>query len=440
LSLAKLGAAAHVERSYVHNITAGRRWPSRAVAQGLDIALGADGALLALWNRGDAEPPTRSHGAARPQTGHRSAGTDNRYDESRPWRADATHGLDLRLRAFEREALDRPVLDWVIGNSATPVPANRSGRSVAEQDVQIAAEMLAVFRKLDHLQGGGHVRERAVAYAATEVDDLLSRPAAGHSTEIALMAVAAGICEMIGYQAVDVGANNLALRYYIAALQFSEAAGDRAFGAHLLAANIAHLALHAGHPNDALSMVLAAQREIGVATSPVVRSASHAVEARVHARMGNEKSCTAALVAAESSLSRSDPDDEPAWIGYFTPAYLKDEIAHCMHDLGLHDQTQHIVRAAVAELDPSRVRRLAIDNALLATSLAESGQVEEACSVGREAVAQASRTHSVRAMLRINDMRRALSQYDGAEGVFDLECIIRETLPGVGDRWPSQPL
>jgi transcriptional regulator with XRE-family HTH domain len=440
LSLAKLGAAAHIERSYVHNITAGRRWPSRAVAQGLDIALGADGALFALWSSGDTEPPTRSRGANRQQTGYRSAGAESHHDESRPWRADATHGLDLRSRAFERQALDRPVLDWVIGNSATPVPANRSGRSVADQDVQIAAEMLALFRKLDHLQGAGHVRERAVSYAATEVDDLLSRPPARRSTEIELMAVAAGTCEMIGYQAVDIGANSLALRYYTASIRFSEAAGDRAFGAHLLAANIAHLALHAGHPDDALRVVLAAQREIGAATPPAVRSASFAVEARVHAKMGNEKPCTAALVVAESSLSRSDPEDEPTWIRYFTPAYLKDEIAHCMHDLGLHGQTQRIVRAAVADLDPSRVRRLAIDNALLATSLAESGQVEEACAVGREAVAHACRTHSVRAMLRINDMRRALSRYVGAQGVIDLECIIRDTLPGVGDRWPSQPL
>ena len=59
LSLAKLGAAAHIERSYVNNITTGRRWPSHAVAQGLDSALGAQGALLTLWSRGQTAPSTR---------------------------------------------------------------------------------------------------------------------------------------------------------------------------------------------------------------------------------------------------------------------------------------------------------------------------------------------------------------------------------------------
>ena len=303
LSLAKLGAAAHIERSYVHNIITGRRWPSQAVAQGLDSALGAQGTLLTLWSEGQAEPPTRPPDVVRGRHGRCS------LDESRPWRSDVEHDPALRSLALEQAALDRSVLDWVIGNSPPLIRADRSGQWVIDQDVHIAADMLALFRKLDHVHGAGHVRKRAVSYLATEVDDLLSRPPADRSTGIALMGVAAGICEMIGYQAVDVGANGLAAYYYIAALRFAEASGERAYGAHLIAANIAHLALHAGHPNDALRMILAAQQEIHTATSPAVRSARHAVEARVYARLRNEKACTAALIKAESSLSRADLAD-----------------------------------------------------------------------------------------------------------------------------------
>jgi hypothetical protein len=202
----------------------------------------------------------------------------------------------------------------------------------------------------------------------------------------------------------------------------------------LVAANIAHLALHVGHPDEALRMVHAARHGTPSSASPATRAAFLAVEARAHARLKDEKATTAALTAAETALSGSHPRDEPAWMSYFTPADLEDETAHCMHDLGRHNQTQRIVRAAVADLDPSRVRRLAIDNALLATSLAESGQVEEACKVGREAVAHASRTHSVRTMLRINDMRRAMNRYTGHRDVADLEYLIRETPPSITER------
>jgi hypothetical protein len=347
---------------------------------------------------------------------------------SRLWRADATTDSDLRSLPFAPESLDRPILDWTLGNSAVPIPARRDGPCVTDQDVRMVADMLAMFRKLDHAYGAGQLREQVVHYLATEVGRLLSRPAATPTTEAALMTVAAGICEMVGYQAVDVGADGLAQRYYLAALGFAHASGDRAYGAHLVAANIAHLALHVGHPAEALRMVHAARHGTPAGASPATRAAFLAVEARAHARLKDEKAATAALTAAEIALSSSRTADEPAWIGYFTPADLEDETAHCMHDLGLHDQAQRIVRAAVADLDPSRVRRLAIDTALLATSLAESGQVEEACAVGREAVAHAGRTQSVRTKLRINDMRQALSRYTGHCDVAALEELIRETV------------
>jgi transcriptional regulator with XRE-family HTH domain len=161
LSLGKLGAAAHIERSYVHNITTGRRWPSHAVAQGLDSALGAQGALLTLWSKGQAEPPTRPPDVVRRRDGRWS------LDESRPWRSDVSHDPALRSLALEQATLDRSVLDWVIGNSPTPIPANRSGQWVIDQDVHIAADMLALFRRLDHVHGAGRVRKRSVSYLAT---------------------------------------------------------------------------------------------------------------------------------------------------------------------------------------------------------------------------------------------------------------------------------
>jgi tetratricopeptide (TPR) repeat protein len=181
------------------------------------------------------------------------------------------------------------------------------------------------------------------------------------------MAVAAGICEMAGYQAVDIGANGLAQRYYLLALEFAQSSGDRAYGAH--------------------------------------------------------------LTQAEAAFGRSSSADEPGWIAYFSPADLEEEAAHCMHDLGQHAQAQLIVRTALADMDPSRVRRLAIDTALLATSLANDGQVEEACSIGRRAVEYAARTNSFRSVIRINDMRAALTRFASHPAVVDLEEPVRHALP-----------
>jgi hypothetical protein len=296
---------------------------------------------------------------------------------------------------------------------------------VTDHEVQLATDMTAMFRKLDHAHGAGWLRQQVVNYLATDIGDLLSRPTTDPHTERALMTVTAGTCELAGYQAIDIGADGLAQRYYLAALGFAQASGDRAYGAHLVAVNIAHLALHVGYPIEALRMVRAAQHGAH-RTSPTARASLSAVAARVHSRLKDEKACTASLIAAEGAMSEPDPGDEPDWISYFTPADLEDEMAHCMHDLGHDDRTQHVVRGAVADLDRSRVRRLAIDTALLATSLARSGEVDEACSVARDAVDYSSRTRSHRSELRIHRMRKALRHYADNPEVIALEQYIRE--------------
>ncbi|MGH3566325.1 MAG: helix-turn-helix domain-containing protein [Pseudonocardia sp.] len=54
LSLARVAAAAHIHRGYLHRVEAGRQWPTRPVAQLLDDALHARGVLLAAWRDGEA--------------------------------------------------------------------------------------------------------------------------------------------------------------------------------------------------------------------------------------------------------------------------------------------------------------------------------------------------------------------------------------------------
>lgn len=69
LSLAELGAAAHLARGYIHHIEHGRRWPSRTVAAALDSSLNGGGALLALWEAANnAVLPDRTAAVA-PTTG-----------------------------------------------------------------------------------------------------------------------------------------------------------------------------------------------------------------------------------------------------------------------------------------------------------------------------------------------------------------------------------
>jgi hypothetical protein len=344
------------------------------------------------------------------------------------WQADAGGEDRIAALPFASGLLDRPGMDWMLGTPSPLESLPTSGRLLTEADVQVAESTLVMFRNLDHAHGAGNFRSHVVNYLASEMPQLLTRPSSA-TTRQQLMRIAAGMSELAGYQAVDVGANGLALRHYINSLSFAQAAGDRAYGAHLLAGYIAHLALHVGEPEAALRMSIAAQRGNGLKATPAASAAFAAVEARVHARLGDEVACTSALLRAEDALGRCDPAQEPEWISYFSPADLEDEMAHCLFDLGHQAQTQQYVRAAVADLPVTRVRRLAIDTALLATSLARSGELDEACDVGRQAVDYAARTNSFRSVLRARDLLAALMPYDADARVENLREYIRDILP-----------
>ncbi|MGH3915426.1 MAG: helix-turn-helix domain-containing protein, partial [Pseudonocardiaceae bacterium] len=56
LSLAELGTAAHIARSYIHHLEHGHRWPSHTFVKALDDALKARGSLLEAWTAAT-EPP-----------------------------------------------------------------------------------------------------------------------------------------------------------------------------------------------------------------------------------------------------------------------------------------------------------------------------------------------------------------------------------------------
>jgi hypothetical protein len=135
------------------------------------------------------------------------------------------------------------------------------------------------------------------------------------------------------------------------------------------------------------------------------------------------------LTEAERLLELSSPEDEPRWISYFTCAYLADEMAHAFHDLGRPPAARREAADALEGVDTTHVRRLAIDAALLASTWLRSGDIEQACAVGQEAVTYAARTRSGRCVRRISDLSADLGAYAGVAVVDEFDEFVRAVLP-----------
>jgi DNA-binding XRE family transcriptional regulator len=418
LSQQALAQAVHYTRSTVGNVEVGRQNAPRAFWSSCDDVLRAGGQLRDAYDTLHAlrAAGRRSEAQAIDIGGRRAVPS-------------ASRALTAYI-PFLPAALDRPALDWLIDAD----PGSRLGSSaeagpVDEAQVAAAAATMERFRHVDHTEGAGVVYRQAEQFVATDLRLLLAARPADQQVAQRLHQLASRSYELIGYQAVDLGADGLAQRHYLHALALARAVGERAFGAYLLAVSLGHLALHCGHPAAGLRMAQTAIQGASGAVTPAVRAAVQAVLARAHARLGDERACTVALTAAETGLAASDAGSEPAWIGYFTAAYLADEVAHCLFDLDRHHAAQREVRQAIASVGAERVRRLAIDTALLASSLARAGQVDEACAYGHDAVDLAARTRSMRGVQRVAQMRVDLAPFVGHTAVTEFVDHFHATLP-----------
>jgi|GEM_PF-3013487 len=368
----------------VRKVEAAERYPSAQLVAAFDAATGADEALVRMLPLVEREHAVRSA-------------------RRRPERRDA---------GVAAGDADAAVLDWLL-------EGDRSGDGLVVEPDEEDALVLERLRADDRTAGAGPTHPRVLARIGNGLDELAVRSPG----------LAVGFLELAGYQSVDLGADGLAQRHYLHALRIASAVGGRRYGGYLVGVSLAHLALHEDDAVQAERYAAAALRGTRSVSTPGMQAAFHAVVARASARRGDEEGCTAALGRCEAALAHSVPEDEPEWVRYFGRADLADEKAHCFFDLRRDTAAQREAAEAVSTLDPSRVRRLAMDTAVQASASARAGEVERACALGRAAVDLAARTVSYRSVQRVVQMLAQLQLHTDAPFVRELVDHAAVTLP-----------
>ncbi|WP_345136627.1 helix-turn-helix transcriptional regulator [Dactylosporangium darangshiense] len=246
LSQAVLGALVFAHRDLVRKIETAERIPSGEFLGRCDEALEARGALALLIPLVERERLLRSA----------------RTDTTSP-------------SAFQSGATDRPVLDWLLTESADRQPAT-------DDDTVVDAAA-----RLDRLRNRGPRPWRR--HGLSGVADALRGRLAGLAATAPQ--IATGMLELAGYEAVDLGVDGLAQRHYLHALELMTRTGNRVYGGYLVAVSLAHLALHCGDAEQALRLATAGLRDTERQATPAVRAAFRTVQARAHARRRDEAAC-----------------------------------------------------------------------------------------------------------------------------------------------------
>ncbi|MBU7596148.1 hypothetical protein JGS22_000480 [Streptomyces sp. P38-E01] len=215
--------------------------------------------------------------------------------------------------------------------TATAGQGGRRSAPLSDPELSQLEQTTEMFRAWDAQCGGG-LRRKAVVGQLHEVTDLLS-DAFAEPVRRRLFSVTAQLAELAGWMSYDVGIQPTAQKYFVLALHAAKEAGDRPFGAYVLA-NMARQMIHLRRPEDALELVHLAQYGSRDAATPRTQAMLHAVEARAYANLGQPKQCHRAARLAEATFEDSEaPGEDPDWIGFFSEAELNSENAHSYRDL-----------------------------------------------------------------------------------------------------------
>lgn len=338
LTLSALSRRAHYARSYLSELERGVKPPTRAVAEALDVALGADGLLVRL--------------AAREMSG--------RVPDGR---------------------VERQVMGLLRPDSAV---------------VGQVAQVLASYRLLEDSAGARAVLAPMLAHASTVT---ALREAAGGQVHDGLLAVEAQVAQFLGWLNQDQGSRSEAERWYSLALGQAHEVGDDGLVASVLSMR-SNTAWGHGDLGQAVRLGEAACRPaatpgvLALSHQQVAR-AYGAVGRRAEALAALDR---AEVLMAQAQRS---PDAEPPWVYFSGPARLEIQRALVLRESGDYRAAIEAFEAAIGALPSEYQRDRGTYLARLAVTLSLAGERDGAVEVAGQARVLAEATGSARTLAEL---------------------------------------
>ncbi len=358
------------------------------------------------------------------------------------WTAAATTVADDLAREdlmFDRRELSRALLGVVVGaplleplerwlaQDSVPMVPGRSRAGIGRQELEALENAARVFRAWDDQHGGG-LRRKAVVGQLAEVNELLGE---AHPPEIQrrLAGTMAQLAETAAMMSWDSGEQHLAQRYYALAVRAAREADDPAFCAVVLA-GMARQLLSLHQPGDALELVRLAQEYSAGRLTPTTEAMLYTREAWAYAKLERPTAFRRTCDKARTALAESDRTEDPHWIRYFDAAELAGTIGGRLLELARRDpnyagEAAEQIGQAIALRDPNRRRSAALDQLNMVEAHLIEGELEEACRIGRTALAVAEQTASDRVAQKLTRVYNRTGDFVRERAVIDLRERMR---------------
>ncbi|MEO3775648.1 transcriptional regulator [Micromonospora sp. B11E3] len=269
---------------------------------------------------------------------------------------------------------------------------------------------VAELRRLDDLAGGADLAGYGAYRLGRAVRELSG---AGPAARRRLLPVLAESAQLAGWLAADAGHPAGGLDAYRLGLRAAAAAGDPAFGGHVLGA-ASHLLACAGDPYGALVLARTGYAGARRSASPGLRALLLHRVALAAALDGRAEAAGRALAAADRVAEAVEPAREPPWLYWLDGPELAAMTGRTLVALGRPRPAEPLLAAARR---PGRPRGAALYGGWLARGHLQLGNVEQACAVAEAALLDAIRAGSPRAAGQLAEVRRRLARHAGEPAV-----------------------
>lgn len=313
----------------------------------------------------------------------------------------------LTHHTFAVSAFATPFSRWLI-DPAEETRARESGPAVDRGHIAELREAADSARLWDSRFGGSNRKSASLTeYLYGRVAPLL-RGSYSEAVGRDLFRVTAEMARLAGWTAFDAGRHSIAQRHFIQALRLARAGGDADLGSYILA-TMAMQSLMRGFTSEAIDMAQGAYRR-GQTLDPRVAGFAKLIEARSHARAGDERSTSACIAQSERLAERGADGEGPAWIGFFNQQRIITDAAEAFRDLGNHRAT-FAWNAAGPMPSDAFARSRSVRLSVLASAHAQNGDLAQSLHLGRESLNLFTRLGSLRGMEYLRVYGRSLEPW-----------------------------
>jgi hypothetical protein len=384
LSLRDLGRLVHYSCGYLSKVETGQAIASTELARLCDSALSSGGALVGM---------AASAAGPRPATGHKERrGPSFGGDSGTRWPAPLTHG-------------DQPPSATPVISIAIPTPAHIS----AAQAEAAAAAFAALFGQLRQL--GQRVFPAALLPTLIAQTQTLRGLAvsARNPTRSTLLGLAARYAEYTGWTAQEIGDDHAALWWTDEAVRMADAAGQSEMGAYALVRR-ALVGMYRGDVAETIDLAQMARSD--PRASERVRGLAALREAQGCALAAEDSACQRALERGREHLARARDDPTTPILGTSTvpdPAAMV--TGWCLHDLGRPADAGAVLDREIARLPADAQKARTRFAARRALAYAAAGEVDHACALTGELLADAQEVSSATIRLDLVRLAKVLNRW-----------------------------